>query len=73
VFWNDAFRQSLDPQARLQRDLSAPSLAHVDVYNIWMNFAGLDVDLAPTADPKILGKISLTDAKSAVSCADLPK
>ncbi len=72
VFWNDAFRQAFDPRARLQRDLSAPSLAHVDVYNIWMNFAGLGVDLAPTTDPKILGKIRLTDAKSAVSCTDLP-
>ena len=52
VFWNDAFRQAYDPGARLLRDLSAPSLAHVDVYNIWMNFAGLNVDLTPTPDPK---------------------
>jgi glucan phosphoethanolaminetransferase (alkaline phosphatase superfamily) len=73
VFWNDAFRQAYDPRARLQRDLSAPSLAHVDVYNIWMNFAGLDVDLAPTADPEILGKIKLTDSKSAVSCSNLSR
>jgi glucan phosphoethanolaminetransferase (alkaline phosphatase superfamily) len=73
VFWNDAFRQALNPRVRLQRDLAAPSLAHVDVYNIWMNFAGLNVDVAPTADPKILGKISLTDSKRAVSCTDLPR
>ena len=73
VFWNDAFRRAFDPAARLQRDLSARSLAHVDVYNIWMNLAGLDVDLAPTVDPQILGKISLTDSKHAVSCADLAR
>jgi glucan phosphoethanolaminetransferase (alkaline phosphatase superfamily) len=71
VFWNAAFLHAYDPRARLQRDLEAPSLAHVDIYNIWMSFAGLPVDLTPTANPKILGKIRLTDAKGAVPCADL--
>lgn len=71
VFWNEAFRLAGDPMARLERDLAAPALAHVDVYNIWMSFAGLAVDLAPTPDPKILGKIRLTDVKGAVPCASL--
>jgi glucan phosphoethanolaminetransferase (alkaline phosphatase superfamily) len=71
VFWNAAFRQTSNPKARLGRDLAAPSLAHVDVYNIWMNFAGLEADLAPTIEPKILGKAKLTDARGPVSCSSL--
>jgi glucan phosphoethanolaminetransferase (alkaline phosphatase superfamily) len=73
VFWNAAFLRTFDPKTRLQRDLAAPSLAHVDVYNIWMSFAGLKVDLVPTAVPRILGKVRLTDTKSAVACADLAR
>ncbi len=73
VFWNAAFLRTFDPKTRLQRDLSAPSLAHVDVYNIWMNFAGLEVELAPTPNPRIFGKIRVTDSKSAVPCADLER
>jgi glucan phosphoethanolaminetransferase (alkaline phosphatase superfamily) len=71
VFWNEAFRLAGDPMARLDRVLAAPALAHADVYNIWMSFAGLAVDLAPTPDPKILGKVRLTDVKGAVPCASL--
>jgi glucan phosphoethanolaminetransferase (alkaline phosphatase superfamily) len=68
VFWNDAFRQAEDPYTRLQADVAAPSLAHADVYRIWMSFAGIPTDLVPTKDPEILGKVGLTDVKSAVSC-----
>jgi glucan phosphoethanolaminetransferase (alkaline phosphatase superfamily) len=71
VFWNAAFLSAQDPVARLRRDLAAPSLAHADIYAIWMSFAGLRADLAPAPDPKILGKVRLTDVKSAVSCSSL--
>jgi glucan phosphoethanolaminetransferase (alkaline phosphatase superfamily) len=71
VFWNAAFRKAADPKARLASDLAAPSLAHADVYAIWMNFAGLDAPLDPTPEPKIFGKIELTDQKSAVACTRL--
>ncbi len=73
VFWNAAFRRDFDPKARLQRDLAAASLAHADIYNIWMNFSGLEADLVPTANPQILGKIRVTDSKSAVPCVHLER
>jgi hypothetical protein len=57
----------------LQRDLAAASLAHADIYNIWMNFSGLEADLVPTANPQILGKIRVTDSKSAVPCVHLER
>jgi glucan phosphoethanolaminetransferase (alkaline phosphatase superfamily) len=68
VFWNSAFRDAADPKARLQADLEAPSLAHADVYRIWMSFAGIPTNLVPTKEPEILGKVRLTDVKSAVPC-----
>jgi glucan phosphoethanolaminetransferase (alkaline phosphatase superfamily) len=71
VFWNSAFRRAADPNARLQADLAAPSLAHADIYRIWMNFAGIPADLAPTKEPEILGKVRLTDVKGAVPCSAL--
>jgi glucan phosphoethanolaminetransferase (alkaline phosphatase superfamily) len=71
VFWNAAFLRAQDPQGRLRQDLAAASLAHADIYSVWMSFAGLPADLAPTPDPKILGKIRLTDVKGAVPCASL--
>jgi glucan phosphoethanolaminetransferase (alkaline phosphatase superfamily) len=72
VFWNKAFRDTYRPIERLQPLLAAPSLAHVDVYNLWMNFSGLPVELSATADPKILGKVRVTDTLGAVSCSSLP-
>ncbi len=69
--WNSAFLHASDPAARLQRDLAAPSLAHADVYNVWMNFAGIPVDLEPTREPEILGKVKLSDLKGAVPCSAL--
>jgi glucan phosphoethanolaminetransferase (alkaline phosphatase superfamily) len=71
VFWNSAFRDAADPPARLKDDLAAPSLAHVDVYNIWMSFAGIPTDLTPTKAPEIFGKVRLTDVKSAIPCSAL--
>ena len=68
VFWNRAFGAAAHPKARLQADLEAPSLAHADVYGIWMSFAGIPTDLVPTKEPEILGKVRLTDVKSAVPC-----
>ena len=69
--WNSAFLHAADPAARLQRDLAASSLAHADVYNVWMNFAGIPVDLEPTSEPEILGKVRLSDLKGAVPCSAL--
>jgi glucan phosphoethanolaminetransferase (alkaline phosphatase superfamily) len=71
VFWNNAFRQAADPQARLRDDLAAPSLAHADIYKIWMSFGGIPTVLEPTQEPEIFGKIRLTDVKSAVPCSAL--
>ena len=71
VFWNRAFLSTADPNARLRSIMAAPSLAHADVYAIWMNFGGLPADLSPTAEPKILGKAKLTDAVGPVPCARL--
>jgi len=71
VFWNSAFRQALDPKTRLKDDLAAPSLAHADIYNIWMSFGGIATVVAPTKEPEIFGKVGLTDVKSAVPCTAL--
>ncbi|HUN74431.1 MAG TPA: sulfatase-like hydrolase/transferase [Steroidobacteraceae bacterium] len=71
VFWNSAFLRAFHPIDRLRRMLAAPSLAHADVYKIWMNFAGLGIELSPTLDPQILGKIRLTDQVGAVPCSRL--
>ena len=56
---------------RLKDDLAAPSLAHADIYSIWMSFAGIATVVAPTKEPEIFGKVSLTDLKSAVPCSAL--
>jgi glucan phosphoethanolaminetransferase (alkaline phosphatase superfamily) len=71
AFWNNAFRDAADPQARLKDDLAAASLAHADVYNVWMSFAGIPTDLTPTKEPEIFGKVRLTDVKGAVPCSAL--
>jgi glucan phosphoethanolaminetransferase (alkaline phosphatase superfamily) len=71
VLWNSAFREAADPIARLRADLAASSLAHADVYRIWMSFAGVPADLTPTKEPQILGKVRLTDLKGAVPCNTL--
>jgi glucan phosphoethanolaminetransferase (alkaline phosphatase superfamily) len=71
VFWNSAFRQATDPGARLKDDLAAPSLAHADIYSIWMSFGGIPTVVAPTKEPEIFGKVNLTDLKSAVPCTAL--
>jgi glucan phosphoethanolaminetransferase (alkaline phosphatase superfamily) len=71
VFWNSAFLHASNPNDRLRGLVEAPSLAHADVYRIWMNFAGLPAELSPTADPKILGKAKLTDKVSAIPCTSL--
>jgi glucan phosphoethanolaminetransferase (alkaline phosphatase superfamily) len=71
VFWNSAFRQAEDPQTRLKDDLAAPSLAHADIYKIWMSFGGIPTVVAPTKQPEIFGKALLTDLKSAVPCSAL--
>lgn len=71
VFWNIAFRDAVDPNARLRADLAAPSLAHADVYRIWMGFAGIPTNLVPTNEPEIFGKVGLTDVKRAVPCSAL--
>ena len=71
ILWNSVFRQAANPDARLQADAAAPSLAHADVYKIWMSFAGIPMDLVPTKEPKIFGKILLTDVKRAVPCSAL--
>jgi glucan phosphoethanolaminetransferase (alkaline phosphatase superfamily) len=71
VFWNSAFRRAADPETRLKDDLAAPSLAHADIYNIWMSFGGIPTVVAPTRKPQIFGKVSLTDVKSAVPCTAL--
>jgi glucan phosphoethanolaminetransferase (alkaline phosphatase superfamily) len=71
VFWNSAFRQTTDPGARLKDDLAAPSLAHADIYSIWLSFGGIPTVVAPTKEPEIFGKVNLTDVKSAVPCTAL--
>jgi len=71
AFWNGAFRDAADPHARLKDDLAAASLAHADVYNVWMSFAGIPTDLTPTKEPEIFGKVRLTDVKAAVPCSAL--
>jgi glucan phosphoethanolaminetransferase (alkaline phosphatase superfamily) len=71
VFWNSAFRQTTDPGARLKDDLAAPSLAHADIYSIWLSFGGIPTVVAPTKEPEIFGKVNLTDLKSAVPCTAL--
>jgi glucan phosphoethanolaminetransferase (alkaline phosphatase superfamily) len=71
VFWNSAFLQAFDPNERLRPLLAAPSLAHADVYRVWMNFAGLQAPIFVTIDPKILGKETMTSQTGPVACADL--
>ena len=71
VFWNSAFRQAADPETRLKDDLAAPSLAHADIYDIWMSFGGIPGVMAPTKEPEIFGKVRLTDVKTAVPCTAL--
>ena len=71
VFWNSAFQQTADPETRLKDDLAAPSLAHADIYNIWMSFGGIPTVVGPTKEPEIFGKVRLTDVKSAVPCTAL--
>jgi glucan phosphoethanolaminetransferase (alkaline phosphatase superfamily) len=71
VFWNGAFLQTASPYARLKDDLAPPSLAHADVFNIWMSFAGIPTALEPTEAPEIFGKVRLTDIKAAVACSIL--
>jgi hypothetical protein len=71
VFWNSSFLRAFKPDERLRQFVAAPSLAHADVYNIWMNFAGLHAELSPTAEPKIFGKAQLTDRVSAIPCTSL--
>jgi glucan phosphoethanolaminetransferase (alkaline phosphatase superfamily) len=71
VFWNSSFLHASKPDERLRQFVAAPSLAHADVYNIWMNFAGLQAELSPTAEPKIFGKAQLTDRVSAIPCTSL--
>ncbi len=71
VLWNSAFLHAADPIARLKRDLTVASLSHVDVYDIWMSFAGIPTQLAPTPQPEILGKVRLADVKGAIPCSVL--
>jgi|HubBroStandDraft_1064217.scaffolds.fasta_scaffold02888_6 glucan phosphoethanolaminetransferase (alkaline phosphatase superfamily) len=71
VLWNAAFGKAYDPTRRLQPLVSAAALAHADVHDIWLNFAGLKVSLLPTPEPRIYGKVSLTDPVAAVPCARL--
>jgi glucan phosphoethanolaminetransferase (alkaline phosphatase superfamily) len=71
VLWNAAFARAYQPTARLQRLLAAPSVAHVDVFAIWMNFAGLSTEPSPSDQPKIFGKAMLTDPVAAIPCSTL--
>lgn len=71
VFWNSAFRKAYDPAARLQHLEAAASIAHADMYDIWMNFAGLHADLLPNPEPRIYGRLKMTDPYEAVPCARL--
>lgn len=71
VLWNSAFVRTFDPIERLRPLLAAPTLAHADIYQLWMNFAGLPDQLHVTADPKIMGKVNLTDQPGPVACATL--
>jgi glucan phosphoethanolaminetransferase (alkaline phosphatase superfamily) len=72
VLWNSAFLQDEDAMQRLQPLRSPSSLGHGDIYHLWMNFAGVeDAPLTPTPDPKILGKVKLTDTRGPVSCTRL--
>ena len=71
VFWNSAFLKAEDPVRRLQQLRAAGSLAHSDIYHVWMSFAGLDDPLSPTPDPRILGTVQLADPRRAVSCSRL--
>jgi glucan phosphoethanolaminetransferase (alkaline phosphatase superfamily) len=71
VLWNSAFLRAFDPMERLRPLLAAPSLAHADVYHMWMNFALLPDRISITPDPKIMGKQTLTSDSRATVCADL--
>jgi glucan phosphoethanolaminetransferase (alkaline phosphatase superfamily) len=71
VFWNPAFSQAYQPNVRLRQIAAAPTVAHADIYKIWMNFAGLSAELSPTDNPKIFGKAKLTDPVAAIPCASL--
>jgi glucan phosphoethanolaminetransferase (alkaline phosphatase superfamily) len=71
LLWNSAFRDAANPLMRLQADLDAASLAHADIYRIWMSFAGVPAELVPTKEPEIFGKVGLTDVKSSVPCSAL--
>jgi glucan phosphoethanolaminetransferase (alkaline phosphatase superfamily) len=71
VLWNSAFLRTFDPNERLRPLLAAPSLAHADIYHLWMNLAGLPDELHTTADPKIMGKANLTDQPGPVACSAL--
>jgi glucan phosphoethanolaminetransferase (alkaline phosphatase superfamily) len=71
VLWNSAYLRTFDPIERLRPLLAAPSLAHADVYHVWMNFALLQDRISITPDPKILGKQTLTSDSRPIACADL--
>ena len=71
VFWNNAFLRAFDPNGRLRPLLAASSLAHADIYRVWMNLAGLQDRITVTVDPKILGKETLTSESGPISCGDL--
>jgi hypothetical protein len=51
--------------------LNSATLAHADIYKIWMNFASLPAELVPTKQPTILGKARLTDPVAAIPCGSL--
>jgi len=71
VLWNSAFLHAFEPNERLRPLLAAPVLAHADIYELWMNFAGLPEPLHATVDPKIMGKAKLTDQPGPVACSAL--
>jgi glucan phosphoethanolaminetransferase (alkaline phosphatase superfamily) len=71
VLWNQAFGAKYAPNERLRQLLAAPQLAHVDIYRVWMSFSGLQADLSPTPEPRILGRVHLGDATGAIPCASL--
>jgi glucan phosphoethanolaminetransferase (alkaline phosphatase superfamily) len=71
VLWNEAFGRKYAPNERLRQLIAAPELAHADIYRVWMSFSGLQADLGPTPEPKILGRAHRTDSTGPIPCASL--
>jgi glucan phosphoethanolaminetransferase (alkaline phosphatase superfamily) len=72
VAWNKAFARQRTPQEIIGQDmLTAPMLAHKDVFALWMSLSKTGETAHPTQDPHVWGSVELGGKKSAISCSSL--